>query len=136
MGNIYKGKFQNKFAGKNYETEEQSPTGVVKTTFLKIFNTRLDKTRKGFHMEWSCHWPLKWEDWRWSRRSFPFLTFLILWSFMGYSLLPIYLLPMMPTFSFYKREINCILHFKLISYSQWISNIILSTSLGGKVQFL
>lgn len=36
---------------KTYGTEELFPISVIKTTFLEIFNTRLDKTRKGFHME-------------------------------------------------------------------------------------
>lgn len=37
--------------------QKNSPTGVVKTTLLEIFNTMLDKTRKGFHMERSCTEP-------------------------------------------------------------------------------
>lgn len=36
---------------KIYGTEELSPIEVVKTVFLEIFNARLDKTRKGFHMK-------------------------------------------------------------------------------------
>lgn len=35
---------------------------------------------------------------------FQFWLFKILWSFMGHSLLPIYFLPMVPTFSFYKGK--------------------------------
>lgn len=46
-----KGKFRRNLPTKTYGTKELSPTGVVKTTFLEIFNTMLDKTRKGFHME-------------------------------------------------------------------------------------
>lgn len=46
-----KGKFRRHLLTKIYGTKELSPTRVVKTTFLEIFNTMLDKTRKGFHME-------------------------------------------------------------------------------------
>ena len=46
-----KGKFRKNLPVKTYGTKKLSPTGVVKTTLLEIFNTMLDKTRKGFHME-------------------------------------------------------------------------------------
>lgn len=46
-----KGKFRRNLPTKTYGTKELSPTEVVKTTFLEILNTMLDKTRKGFHME-------------------------------------------------------------------------------------
>lgn len=51
LKNIYKKKIQDKYAGKNLWDRDLSPTSVVKTTFLEISNTRLDKIRKGFHME-------------------------------------------------------------------------------------
>lgn len=51
LENIYKRRIQDKnMLAKTYGTE-LCPTSVVKTTFLEIFKTRLDKTRKGFHME-------------------------------------------------------------------------------------
>lgn len=128
-----KGKFRRNLPTKTYGTKELSPTEVVKTTFLEILNTMLDKTRKGFHMEWYCTGP-----WSGGRNEDDLLDLFYFWFFPNsmkfYGARPStnFLSPRDAHFLLSQTETNCNLHFKQISHSQWICNITLGTNFGEK----